>query len=674
MKEKVSCVGNFIFEKRFVLIFLAFVICVVFEISGSSIGLWCSYFGDKDTDILFGVSRPIRSDEWAVFTPMGISQYYNYSGSFPYFSDTVRGYPTDIFLEYGQAVKNLLVVFRPFYWGFLFLPVAKGLSFFWCGRLLALLIVSFEFGLLITNKRKLLSLTLAIMIAYAPTVQWWFAINGLVEMLIYIQLSVLMLKKYMTDSRFAFRILYLFVIVICAGGYVLTFYPSWMIPCAYILLALAVWVFLENRKNCKMHAADWTCCGVAVLIFALSMMYLYHMSKDTINSLINTVYPGSRFETGGGMFNHLFLYITNIWHTVRGDGAWGNVCESSYFIDFFPVCWILPVLTLIRNQHKDKLVQLLLFTSIFLGIYCIFGFPRTIAKISLLSNCQAARVLVAFGFCNTLLLIRTLSLSNFVCISSSFKSAVVAFVAIFIAIQACKVLNSNYLYKHKIILLGTILVFFFLYFCLLSNNEKSKNIWMYGTIALTLFSSFLANPIRHGIASVEKISVLKTLQEIHLQEPSAVWMIENLGFPINNTGLLVGAPTINSTNVYPNLDRWHLIDSERKYESVYNRYAHIVMKLEDVSEPSFELLNPDQFLCTLSIYDAKKLGISYFMSNRAFHSYVHRGDLKVLAENNGFYFYRINETPVICQEKDDSLSFSQDDDIDSVFDDAKDIN
>ena len=328
--------NDFVFKYRFAIAFVVFLLCVIFEITGSSLGMWCAYFGENDKDILLGVSRPIRSDEWVVFTPMGISQYYNYSGTFPYFSDTVRAAPTDVFLEYGQAVKNPLAIFRPFFWGYLFLPIAKGMAFFWCGRLIALLLVSFEFGMLITNKNKSLSLVMAVMIAYAPVVQWWFAINGFVEMLIYTQLSVVCFRKYMNENSLIKRIALLSAIIICAGGYVLTFYPAWMIPCAYILLALIVWTFIENYKNCKMKPVDWLCITVAILVFVLSMAYLYYKSKDTIHALMNTVYPGSRFETGGGLLNCLFLYITNIWHSVLGEGAWENVCESSYFIDFFP--------------------------------------------------------------------------------------------------------------------------------------------------------------------------------------------------------------------------------------------------------------------------------------------------------------------------------------------------
>lgn len=171
-KNNMQKANKFLYTYRFAIAAIIFLLCVAFELTGSSIGNWCNYFGEVDNDILLGVSRPIRSDEWAVTTPLGISQYYNYSGSFPYFSETARACPTDMFLEGGQAVKNPLIIFRPFYWGYLFLPVAKGMAFFWCGRLIALFIVTFEFGMLIANKNKLLALAMATMVSYAPPVQW----------------------------------------------------------------------------------------------------------------------------------------------------------------------------------------------------------------------------------------------------------------------------------------------------------------------------------------------------------------------------------------------------------------------------------------------------------------------------------------------------------------------
>lgn len=43
----------------------------------------------------------------------------------------------------------------------------------------------FELGMFITGGQKKLSVMLSICVSFAPFLQWWFAINGLVEMLIY---------------------------------------------------------------------------------------------------------------------------------------------------------------------------------------------------------------------------------------------------------------------------------------------------------------------------------------------------------------------------------------------------------------------------------------------------------------------------------------------------------
>lgn len=40
-----------------------------------------------------------------------------------------------------------------------------------------------------------------------------------------------------------------------------------------------------------------------------------------------------------------------------------------------------------------------------------------------------------------------------------------------------------------------------------------------------------------------------------------------------------GASVINSTNTYPDLEKWSKIDEEGKYEDVYNRYAHINVEI-----------------------------------------------------------------------------------------------
>ena len=85
------------------------------------------------------------------------------------------------------------------------------------------------------------------------------------------------------------------------------------------------------------------------------------------------------------------------------------------------------------------------------------------------------------------------------------------------------------------------------------------------------------------------------------------------GYPLTNVPIMAGAPTINSTNVYPNLERWRLLDKDGRHEKAYNRYAHITVDLTD-EETRFELLNPDQFQLMLNYENLRTLDVKYVLS------------------------------------------------------------
>ena len=70
--NSLSKIGEFLYKYRYWIALIIFILCIIFEISGSSIGIWTEYVNSNITDdgVLFGESRPIRSDEWNVLTPM----------------------------------------------------------------------------------------------------------------------------------------------------------------------------------------------------------------------------------------------------------------------------------------------------------------------------------------------------------------------------------------------------------------------------------------------------------------------------------------------------------------------------------------------------------------------------------------------------------------------------
>ncbi len=630
---------NIIFQYRYFIALVLFILCIVFEISGSSIGMWAEYLGIEDGGVLIGKSRPIRSDEWAVSTPFMISQYKNYPETFSYFSNTVRGTMTDIFLEYGQAAKNLLMIYRPFYLGYLILPIAKGMAFFWCGRYIALFLVSFEFGRYMTRDRRGLSVVYAFMLTLAPTVQWWFAINGLVEMLIFAQLSILMLYQFMTKEDKIVRILCAAVIVICAGGYILTFYPGWQVPGAYVILGLIIWTVWEHYEECSMSRQDWIIIAVSSVFLLASMLYLLYQSGETIQALLNTEYPGNRTETGGGMGALLGNYLTNFWYATTENFTYKNVCNSAEIIDFFPLGLILLIHNAFRKRKLEHFSAILLILWCFFGVYCLIGFPTVLAKLTLMSFSLASRVRIWFGIVNLLMLIYELSRLGKIQVSISVKNVISLAFALGISGLAIG-LNRQYFSAGKAVII-ILLSYAVCKGALDYADRKIAIIWNSCMIFVMLIAGVLINPVRSGIDFLENSEYINQIEGVVESDPSGKWVAAGMNFPMQNSLIMAGAPTVNSTNIYPNLELWEMLDPDGTYSEIYNRYAHITINLKPEGLPEFELLFDDQFAVSLTVQDLKKIGITYVLCNSSQDSYTLSGELSLISDAN-CYIYRIN--------------------------------
>lgn len=612
---------RFFFRYRYFIAFAILFLCVAFSITGSSIGLFCKYFAYPDEDVVFGVSRHIRSDEWAVYTPMAWAQYLDPNGKFSYFSSLLRAGDTDVFLVYGQPVRNLIVIFRPFQIGYLFLPMEKGASFFWCGRFLALFLASFEFGRLILNDNRRLSLAFSFCIVFAPVVQWWFVINGLVEIIITIEVSILALDRFLRDQRFWMRAGMTLLIAECAGCYILTFYPPWQIPFGYILAALIIWVLIRNKGNMIFRIQDLIIVLCGILILICSMAYVFVRSFDTIKAIMGTVYPGQRLLNGGGDGRRLFASFANLWYALTGRAAYNDVCNSALIMDFFPVCYILPGLLAfkgIRSKEKmDILTALLFIPSVLLTIWAVFGLPAVAAKLTLLNRSQPTRTLVAIGFCNLLILFRAIGRITKTC---RFRTAgiVVSIATAVLVHRVISWLNPDFFSTGQFII--SICLWIVLVNCLFNmNHDAVQKVFVIMLGVVMFITGVLVNPIRTGMGSVKDIPEIRMVKDVVANDPMAVWIVEGKGLPVCNSTILAGARTINTTNVYPNLSRWRSIDKDGKYENIYNRYAHITIEIADKDPEGnrFEIgIGQDTFTVRLTTDDLYTLGVDYIFTQR----------------------------------------------------------
>lgn len=607
-------ISDMLFRYRYVLALALLIVLVALDINGSAIDVWKNYLPNgKNDGLLWHFAQNGRSDEWAAYTPLTFSSFLNHSGAFAYFNTTARGTLTDSFIVYGQPVKDIAILFRPFQIGYLFLGMSRGLSFYWWSRLFALFFSSLELGLILTGKNRRLSVFFAISMAFAPVVQWWSSINSLVEMLAAGNCFILMVHSWIAHCSIWRRSLYAVVMGICGGCFVLAFYPAWMIPLGYFYLALLIWVIYENRKSIHVTWADLIPLACFFLVFGGGLLHVFFKSRETIDLIFNSAYPGKRESFGGGFGKMLYNYVLAPYLGISQSGFEGAGCEWAGFLDFRPAGFLLAVYVLVREKKKDVLLCVLIFFELLLDIYVAWGFPDFLAKITLLSWSTPNRAAQMAGLFQILMLVRAMSQMKENCgkVTAGILSAVCVAIAMYYSIGMQKE------YWRISMILITCIVSFAVFFCLFQSGRESffrAGIWLWGLMCI--FSGALVNPIQQGIDVIYENELVQEIQRIAEADPQARWLVDDAGYPMTNVPIMAGAPTVNSTSVYPNLELWGSLDPEGEKEDTYNRYAHIRANLTQAEKTEFKLIQADVFEVNLSLEDAKKIEIRYVLTDR----------------------------------------------------------
>lgn len=632
-----------IYKYRFVLSFLLLILLVSLKISGSSMGCWKLFLGDGESGIRLGEPRVWRSDEWGTLTPLCFRQQYNTLGAYNRYSQTLGSILTDNMLVYGQPSWDILTLFRPFYWGYLFFGSERGLSWFWCSRLIVLFLSWFELGMLITDGQKKLSVMLSICVSFAPFLQWWFAINGLVEMLIYGACFVLG-SNYLVSHAFNPRKIAVAVgMAVCAVGYVLTFYPTWMVPVAWGFVPLFLWVIIWKFNRKVLRRVDVMPWLLIFVITAAGLTILAVTSWDVITAELNSVYPGNAPSSSGG---------TGLWWMMKYPISLVSrfsmnelIVENSSIICFAPAGFILALWVIIKEKKKDPLLILLLGMNLFLAWYYCVGIPKWLAKILLLSFVNSNRGPQVLGFLRLTLFARAVALKEkapkrwLAALAAVISSAVPMRLALGFTKYEPGGLRYEYFdTAEKIVVVWAILA---VVFYLLYRARKSKyTMAVLGVCTVVLASSIWINPVAKGVPEITKSETMQQIRDLVKEDPQAIWLVVDMAYPATNIPAMAGADCLNTTQTYPQKTRWEMLDKEGEYEDIYNRYCHIRASLG--SKTMLELVSTDYVEVTLSPEDLKKLNIRYIVSTNDFDERIAAGTTNIFTDS-GIEFQKYYE-------------------------------
>ena len=613
---KLKTLYNYIYKKRFLITFIAFILCVLLGYSGSSISMYNQYvYSEEELTIpIFGEVRGIRSDEWAVNTPISFSQNMQKNEKLPYINNSVRGTNTDMYTVVNAPVLDILLLAKPFNIGYL-LGNTTGLSFWWCGRFFALLIISFEFCMVLTNKNKIISALGMILITFSPATQWWYS-NFLPDLLIWGQLAIVLINAFMTSKKQTNKVFIVIGFIITAISYIFIFYPAWEVSFGYVFLALAFWVIWKNRKIYKINKKDVLIIIIAIILIALFGVRYYCLSQDTLNAILHTSYPGEKVEAGGGGEYNLFSYVYNIFAPYKANI---NSPENmGMMISYYPIPLILSIIYMLRNKKGKSFVLPMIVVSVLFSIWAFTRPGDLYGKLTLFYLISPRRITVPLSLTQSYLMIyllgnikkedKLINKNIVLCISLiftvilfniSFKYAPDGYVGPFIE-------------SVSILLLFSVIYLLFQ----INNNENKKQLIILLTF-ISIVGGITVNPLIKGTDVLSEKPLAQSIQSIVKENDNAIWITDNFNFPVSNYVLANGAKIINSTNYYPNEEMIsNLFENKEEIKEIYNRYAHIFINLIVDNKTSVELMLPDAYKLNLNIIDLEKLNIQYILSSR----------------------------------------------------------
>lgn len=638
-----NATSDFMHKNRWLIAAIVFTVFVALNLNFSNVA--CFHYSvqpDSQTAFtlpIFGVPRGIRSDEWLVDLPRRASAEYSGYGLI---NDIVRA-TTNYNISSSYLYISYSALTNPLNFGYFLFGTEYGTAFHWSGLFILSIIVSYEFSLIITKGNRRCSLLGASILGLSSFALWW-SVNIHIMCL---QAIIVSAYHFFRREKLYEKVLLALGVSISAACFVCSIYPAWQVPAAYLLMAMFAWVIIESFDKIKaMKWHEWTVVGAA-FVFMVSIISAYLFDTRAYNeAIMDTIYPGKRFDTGGNSVYKGSWYIQTLLYPFKDTG---NNSEAGTFFSLFPLPMVIALVFIasqIIRKVKNKEVRidvfsvLLLIPTFFITVYCTKGFPEWLAKISLMSYSIKERAVDLLCIANAFLLIRILSYKKEEKIT--FPTVLGFGVGVLLVLYNVKTTEKYYpgYMTSSYIIIAALLVIGLVVALLCSEKQKYRNLMIsVATVAIAV-SGLSVLPITRGLDSLLGKPASLEVQRIVEEDPDAKWIgYDTIIFP--QFLIANGAPTINSVNYIPNMELWHKLDPEGKYNEVYNRYAHVACVFVEGEETNFVLTQPDLMVLRLSYDDVEKTGAKYVFSPYGIAESSDKVDLNLIYNEGNIFIYEI---------------------------------
>lgn len=623
---------DFIFKYRWLIGIAIFVFLVINKYHFSSVSCFDAYIqpgmGSVYVHPIFGEARAIRSDEWLVNLPRALTGVYT---NFSQYNDIVSGTSTTnisasgLFLNYSALAK-------PVDWGYYLFGIEYGLAWHWGFKMVFGFLFVFELFYIVTRNDRMFSLFGAALTWFSTYNMWWSTVTWLWTGCAAIVLFYYFIKEEKTKKRWLWGI----GIAIFGTSFTVELYPAWLVPAGFVFLSLLIWVFLSQKEDWKkFRLVDWGI-GVCCILIMASIVLVYLINfREYMDAITNTVYPGERVSFGGYSLDKMLGYFSSV---LTGYFPSVNPCEPACFMVVYPLAYIVGVIALIKTKGKNLLLWMLFVPLMLLSAYCYMELPEVFARITLLTYSTPFRAVDVLGFLLAIILVVSLTeIKKSNGIKLYFSVPIVLF-CISLAIKYSWAREESRKIK-LLVLLIAVAVMIIEILVLSCKQEKARRVALSMACIFLIVTGMSIHPLNHGLDAIMSKPVAGVIKDIVEQDEDAKWIATN---SIVNGNYLIacGASTYNSINYIPNMELWDKLDPSKKYDEVYNRYAHVEVRLVD-DVTSMELIGVDYFALNLSYDDIKTIGIDYIFSVCPLES-KEKIDFELVYEEAGVYIYSCN--------------------------------
>jgi hypothetical protein len=603
----------------------SFFCLVASGVSGSSIRLAL-----KDSPLLShdavswqGEARSIRWDEWNILTQMAIGQT-NVPERFPVVNNNVGldGNNMLIIGMTGVPVSHVSSFAKPATWGFWVFDLRRALSWHWWlpffGCFLALWSLMIRFFGLSWRVAAVLSLS----VTASP---YSLVFSGHPAYTVFFPaLSLVVLDTILNTSRQAIALALGLLLGMCLAGFVFVLYLPWQITLMYLMLPLAAVHWISHRKEWLFGRTQVLSLIVAVIVFVALVGAWLLDTKDVLQTVASTVYPGQRSTSVGGDIDPWFFVkgLLNPVTLYQESSMMSASAAGSFVWIWIPlivatgmVCWKD------RKLHATPLA-IIGFMVVAL-IYIHIGFPRSLAEFTLWGRVTSHRIDLALGLAQCLLLAWLISAKDAESLQMHSKATIyaalgMAGVCVILAIwqfglipfPIVRELSPGFMVA-AIMLLGTVT-----YLLVAGWYEWAAGIYCAWMVAPAL----LFNPVDQAPSQVSLDpafkSVIQTAGGAGVQTRLAV-LDTNL-WTMNLVA--VGIPTVNAVLYYPQPTLWKSLDPTGAHKIQYNRYQNLDFTSRELPEDrTFQIDSPqlDRVRVTMDPrrFDFRKLGATHVLTS-----------------------------------------------------------